>query len=57
MIPCCNSASTAVQLHHKTHEEKARWKLHKETACYFEQILEAAPYEKNLETYHMHLVY
>ena len=25
--------------------EKARWELHKDAACCFEQILEAAPYK------------
>ena len=28
--------------HDKNHEEKARWELHKNAACCFEQVLEAA---------------
>ena len=44
--PSFNHVSTIVWLHHldsyKTLVEKARWELHKNAACYFQQILEAA---------------
>ena len=29
----------------ETIREKAWWELHKDAACYFKQILEAAPYK------------
>ena len=39
-----------VWLHHlnfnETPSEKAKWELFKDAVCYFEQILEAAPYKK-----------
>ena len=41
--------STIVWLHYldsnKTLREKARWELHKDAACCFEQVLDAAPYK------------
>ena len=47
VLPSCSCDSTIVWLHYldvnKMSEEKARWKLHKNAACCFEQILEAAP--------------
>ena len=48
VIPSCSCISTTVWLHHldsdKTLREKVRWELHKDAACCFEEILEAAPY-------------
>ena len=41
----CKRGNTTVWLHHlefnETPGEKARWELHNDAACYFEQILEA----------------
>ena len=49
ILPSCSHFSTIVWLHHsefnETLGEKARWELDKDTACYFEQILEAAAYK------------
>ena len=49
ILPSCSHVSILVGLHHldfyKMLKEKARWKLHKDAACCFEQILEAAPYK------------
>ena len=37
----------------KTQGEKARWELHKNATCYFEQILEVTPYKQQLYS-HLH---
>ena len=43
----CNLVSITIWLHYTDSNEnlgyKARWKLHNDTACCFEQILEVAP--------------
>ena len=46
ILRSCSLVSTVVWLHHfnKTPREKARWELHKDAACCFEQLLEAAPH-------------
>ena len=44
-LPSCGYVSTSIWMHHlDTNEihEKARWELHKNATCCFEQILEAA---------------
>ena len=47
ILPACRHVSTTVWLYHfdfnKTPWEKARWTLHKDAMCCFEQILEATP--------------
>ena len=47
ILPSYSHVGSTVQLHHmdfsKMLEEKARWELHKDDACYSEQILETAP--------------
>ena len=52
ILPSCSCVSTTVWLHHldfsKIPGEKARWELHKDPICCFEQILEAAPPPKRL---------
>ena len=49
ILPSCSHISIIVWLQHldsnKMPGEKARWELHKNAACCFEQILEAAPYK------------
>ena len=48
-LPSCGCDHTTVWMHHldssKMHGEKARWELHKNALCCFEQILEATPYK------------
>ena len=43
-LSSCGCVNTTVWMHHleanKTHREKARWELHKNAACSFEQIQE-----------------
>ena len=49
ILPSSSHISTNVWLHHsnfnKILQEKARWEIHKDIACCFEQKLEAAPYK------------
>ena len=49
ILPSCSHVSTIVWLHHmnfsKVFGKKARWKLHKDAMCYFEQILKKAPHK------------
>ena len=49
ILPGCSHISTTVPLHHldsnEASGEKAWWELYKNAACYFEQILEAAPHK------------
>ena len=46
ILSSCSRVSTTVSLHldyNETQGEKARWELHNDAACCFQQILEAAP--------------
>ena len=49
----CSFVNTTVWMHHidtrKSHWEKARWELHKNAACCFEQILEATTHRIAVE--------
>ena len=49
ILPSCSYVSTIVWLHNlnsnEASGEKARLELHNNTACYFEQILEAATHK------------
>ena len=47
ILPSCSCVSTTVWVCHfnKTLGVKAKWELYKDTACCFEQILEAAPHK------------
>ena len=48
-IPSCGCINTTVWMHHidtnKTHWEKVKWELHKNTTSYLEQILGATYHE------------
>ena len=52
ILPNCSCVNTTVWLHHlnfnKTFREKVNWKLHRDTGCYFEQTLPAAPHKTTL---------
>ena len=49
ILPNCNQVSTIVWLHYQDFNiaiwEQARWELHKDATCCFEQIVEAALYK------------
>ena len=53
ILHSCSHISTIVWLHRLSFDEmpgeKARWKLHKDTACCFEQILEVTYYKTATE--------
>ena len=60
ILPGCSCVSTTVLMHHldiiKMLGEKARWELHINVTCYFEQILEKTPYKTAavwLPTFHL----